>query len=97
MLPVATIFLIGVSTGLGTIEQKLVVTWLIGVVLILTIPSEHDPKCNPLTFDLSGWPMDSPLEERVRLRNFANRKRTARPNMNIFLNLHTTLFRGVRR
>ena len=54
IFPVATVFLIGLSYGFGTIEQTLSVTWLIGAILILTIPSEKAHASEPLTFDIRG-------------------------------------------
>ena len=51
---VGTVFLIGISYGFGTIEHTLAVTWLVGLILILSIPSESSAKSNPLTFDIRG-------------------------------------------
>lgn len=52
---VGTVFLIGISYGFGTIEHTAAVMWLIGVVLILSIPSESSASSNPLTFEVRGW------------------------------------------
>ena len=54
VFPVVIIFLIGISYGFGTIEHTLAVTWLVGLIIILSIPSESSAKSNPLTFDIRG-------------------------------------------